>query len=460
MKQLSIKMKVTIWYTAFVVVIAIAALLTISFSAERMVMKDQEAKLRISVNYFAEELEIEDGEYSSGDDGFYDDDIVYSIYNNNGEMIDGRVPSSFPENTVLRNHEGQKIDDGSMQWITYDIAVEKEDDDHIWVRGIMYVGQFIELENRILLAAMIGFPTLALLAAIGGYLITKRAFVPVEQIRMTAQEIADRQDLKRRVSPETAKGEFKELANTFNGMLDTLEQTFEDEKRFTADASHELRTPIAVIIAQSEYGILDDTTDDERKDALEIVLKQGQKMSVLISQLLDISRNEHNKDQTMWSQIYLLELLLELRNDLQMKASVKQIEIRVEGDMDCVLFAERTGMERVFRNLLENAIQYGKENGHIDITVCKKEGKAICKVKDDGIGIAKNHLPHIFKRFYRADKVRTGKNEIHAGLGLSMAALLTEKFGGTIEVQSEPGIGTEFTLCFPLYENSNIRYNK
>lgn len=459
MKQLSIKMKVTIWYTAFVVVIAAAALLVVAFSAEKILMDDQQEKLKNGVEEFVEEIEIEDGHYESGE-SFYDDDIVYSIYNNEGKMIDGRVPSQFPEDTVLKNYTSQEIDDGNMQWMTFDIAIKVAQEEYIWVRGIMYIGQVAAMETIILWAAMIGFPGLVLLAAIGGYLITKRAFVPVEQIRTTAQEIAENRDLKRRVSPKTAKGEFKELADTFNGMLDTLEQTFEDEKQFTADASHELRTPISVVIAQSEYGILDDTTDEERKEALEIILKQGQKMSVLITQLLEISRNESNKDQSLWSEIELGQLAMEVGAELQAKALEKQIQIDYACEEEVFVFAEKTGMERIFRNLIENAIQYGKENGNIWVKLFRRENQIICSIKDDGIGIAKENLPHIFKRFYRVDKVRTGKSKSHAGLGLSMVALLVENYHGSIEVKSEPGEGSEFTLVFPLYEKDNIRYNK
>lgn len=460
MKSLSIKMKVTIWYTAFVVVIAIAALLLTFRSAEKVLVHDQQEKLREGVGEFVEELEFEDGQYVSAGEGFYDDDIVYSIYNNEGQMIAGRVPSQFPEDTVLKNYTAQEIDDQKMQWMTYDIAIETGEDEYVWVRGIMYTGQVVLMEKIILWAAMIGFPALVLLAAVGGYLITKRAFVPVEQIRATAQKIAEKKDLKRRVSPETAKGEFKELADTFNGMLDTIEQTFEDEKQFTADASHELRTPISVVIAQSEYGVLDDTTDEERKEALEIILKQGQKMSVLIAQLLEISRNENHKDQSLWNLIPIEMLLQEIVVDLREKAGEKEIDMQLSCGENVVVLAEQTGMERIFRNLIENAIQYGKSGGHVWIKTFTEEGKTIIKIKDDGIGISEEHLPHIFKRFYRADRVRTGKEEVHAGLGLSMTELLTENYGGKIKVTSKVGAGTEFTLSFPLYENAHMSYNK
>lgn len=460
MKHLSIKMKVTIWYTTFVVVISIAALMVLSMSAEKILLGNQREKLKDGVEEFLDEIEIEDGKYEEAEDGFYDDDIVYSIYDNSGKMIDGRVPSSFPEDTMLKNYKSQEIDDGTMQWMTYDIAMDMKNGEYLWARGIMYIGHAVAMERMILLAAVIGFPVLVLLAAVGGYFITKRAFVPVEEIRMTAQEISQNRDLKRRVAPEVARGEFKALTDTFNGMLDTLEQKFEDEKQFTADASHELRTPIAVVIAQSEYGILDDTTDEERKEVLEIILKQGQKMSVLITQLLELARSEQRQNKEKWEKLRSSEILCEVEADVSPKAQSKRIQMEHTLEKEIYLWAERTGVERIFQNLLKNAIQYGKEDGHIWIEGQIRNENAIFVIKDDGIGIAEEHLPHIFKRFYRVDKVRSGKQEVHAGLGLAMTKILVENYGGKIEVASVLGQGTTFTLTFPLYENENIRYNE
>ena len=126
-------------------------------------------------------------------------------------------------------------------------------------------------------------PMLVILAAVGGYFITKRAFAPIEQMRKTADEIANGGNISARVQEHNMSGELQKLANTFNGMLDTIEEIFEEEKQFTADASHELRTPIAVVLAQSEYGLMDDVTEEERIEVLGIVSEQGKKMSVLVS---------------------------------------------------------------------------------------------------------------------------------------------------------------------------------
>ena len=303
MRHLSLKMKVTIWYTTFVVLIASLALLVVAQSVEQMIVSDQEEELREDVTDFAEDLEIFGGTYMPEDGIFYDEDVAFSIYNNAGELLEGTVPADFPQNTTLKNFKIQKVSSGEMQWLTYDIALDLGQGELIWIRGIMYMGRAVAMENFLILLVAILLPILVILAAVGGYLITKRAFAPIEQIRKAAQEIAGGGDLKRRVPVEEAKGELKELSRTFNGMLDTIEKAFENERQFTADASHELRTPISVVIAQSEYGVLEDTTDEERREALEVVLGQGKKMSSLVSQLLDISRSENNNRKDCWAKV-------------------------------------------------------------------------------------------------------------------------------------------------------------
>ena len=126
-------------------------------------------------------------------------------------------------------------------------------------------------------------------------------------------------------------------------------------------------------------------------------------------------------------------------------------------ESEIFVYAEQMGVTRIFVNLIENAIQYGKENGFIKVEVKKKNDEIQVKVSDNGIGIKPEHLSNIFKRFYRVDKVRTAGSEVHAGLGLSMVQILMKNYNGDIKVDSVWGEGTTFTLHFPLYENGNIR---
>ena len=453
MKKLSIKMKVTIWCTVFVAIVALFALGVVALYAGRMIWSEQEKELREEVAEFAEELEVSGSGYVTEEGRFYDDDIVFSLYNESGALLDGNVPASFPENTTLKNGVVQTISSGEQEWLTYDIAVDYGGDHMVWVRGITYMGLAMTMSGGLLIVSCILIPVLVVLAAAGGFIITKRAFKPVEDIQRTAAEIAGSKDLARRVLTEEASGEIRELAETFNGMLGTLESTLEDEKRFTADVSHELRTPVSVIMAQGEYAMLEDSTEEERKEALEIIVGQAKKMSAMIAQLLEMARREKSAGPAGREKVDLGEIVDLAAEELKDLSGEKRITITSDSEQELYVWGEQTAFTRIFMNLITNAVQYGKEGGHVWLKAWKEGEEVLCSVRDDGIGIRPEELPHIFRRFYRADKSRTGRAEAHAGLGLSMVKHLTENFGGTIQVYSQKEKGTTFVLHFPALRN-------
>lgn len=455
MKKLSIKMKVTIWYTIFVAIVALVALSVVALYASQMLWSEQEEELREEVAEFAEELEVSGSVYEPEEGRFYDDDIVFSLYNTNGELLEGNVPASFPRDTTLKNGVIQTISSGEQEWLTYDIAIDYGGNNMVWVRGITYMGLAMTMSGGLLILSCVLIPVLVILAVAGGFVITKRAFAPVEDIRRTAAEIAGSGDLARRVPAEEAGGEIRELAETFNGMLGTLESTLEDEKRFTADVSHELRTPVSVIMAQGEYALLEDATEEERKEALEIIVGQAKKMSAMIAQLLEMARREKGAAGAVREKIDLGDIINGVAEELKDLSGQKQIRIMSECERGLFVWGEQTAFTRIFMNLVTNAIQYGKEGGYVWLRAWREGDQILCSVRDDGIGIGQEELPHIFRRFYRADKSRTGKGEAHAGLGLSMVKHLTEHFGGTIQVYSQKGKGTTFALVFPALRNED-----
>ena len=455
MKKLSIKMKVTIWYTAFVAIVALVALSVVALYASRMLWSEQEEELREEVAEFVEELEVSGSVYEPEEGRFYDDDIVFSLYNEQGEILDGNVPATFPQDTTLKNGVIQTISSGEQEWLTYDIAIDYGGGQMVWVRGITYMGLVSSMSGGILIFSCILFPVLVVLAVVGGFMITKRAFAPVEDIRRTAAEIAGSGDLARRVPTEEAGGEIRELAETFNGMLGTLQSTLEDEKRFTADVSHELRTPVSVIMAQGESALLEDATEEEKKEALEVIVGQAKKMSAMIAQLLEMARREKGAAGAVREKIDLGEIIDGVAEELKDLSEQKQITIMSECERGLTVWGEQTAFTRIFMNLVTNAIQYGKEGGYVWLRAWKEGERIVCSVRDDGIGIGQEELPHIFRRFYRADKSRTGKGETHAGLGLSMVKHLTEHFGGAVQVYSQKEKGTTFALSFPALRNED-----
>lgn len=447
-KGLSIQVKVITWFAVFVVLIALLAVAVIFYVSRISFWAEAEMELRKEVTEFAHEITWS-GDNVWVEDSYYEDDIVFSVYNDSGICIGGVIPNSFSTDTVLKNEKAQRISSGEKEWMTYDVALDDGAGGYIWVRGIMYTGWGSLSYNGILILSLAVFPALIALAVIGGYLITRRAFMPVEYIRKTASEIAGSGDLTRRVPTGNTGGELRELADTFNGMLDALQQSFEDERQFTADASHELRTPVSVMLAQGEYALLDDTADDERRDALAVMLAQAKKMSALISQLLFMARRERGMSEPI-EQVDLGMTAEIAAEELAEQAQQKNIAIAVDAAEKVYVQADQIGLMRIGVNLIENAVEYGRPDGHVWVRVYRSGTQAVLSVRDDGIGIAPEHQPHIFKRFYRTDTVRTAEEKNHTGLGLAMVKLLTEVYHGTIEVDSREGEGTAFTVRFPV----------
>lgn len=446
-KGVSIQVKVVAWFAVCVILISVLAMVAVLSTSHTLAQSGMEQDLRSAVLEFAEEL-YWSGDIIRAEDSFYEDNIVFSVYDDGGVRIAGSVPSDFPAGSTLKSGQIQKISGSGYEWLTYDAVLNNSAGEHIWIRGILYTGWVAWTGNGILLLACVGFVVLIALAVGGGALITRRAFAPVEYIRSTAADIARSGDLTRRVPTHKAGGELRELADTFNDMLDALQQSFEDEKQFTSDVSHELRTPVSVILAQGEYALLEDTAEQDRRHALTVILEQAKRMSALIAQMLFLARQERGlHEPEEWVDLGMAaQIAAEEWTD---RAEQKGISVTSETEEGIFVRADQTGIMRIAVNLIENAVEYGRMGGHVWVKVYRDGERAMLCVQDDGMGIAPEHLPHIFKRFYRADAARTSDDKNHTGLGLAMVRTLTEAYGGTVSAQSIPG-NTIFTVCLPV----------
>ena len=230
-------------------------------------------------------------------------------------------------------------------------------------------------------------------------------------------------------------------------MFERLEFSFEKERQFTSDVSHELRTPVAVIISQCEYLLENENLSAEDKEEIAVILRQAKRMSKLTSEMLMIARNEQDEQHLMEKLDFglLSELVIE---ELQTKAQEKNIEITLQKQDDLFMNGDQTLILRMMMNLISNAINYGKTNGHIHVILKGENDQIVGEVKDDGIGISEEHLDRIWERFYRIDKSRSRENG-GTGLGLSMVRWIVNLHNGTIHVESIEGIGTSFIFRFP-----------
>lgn len=453
MRKLSLKAKLTLLYTACMLfVIGVIFILLFSIS-NKEVLASAQMRLKERVQESIEEIDWEDGRMEIDSDFYQIEDNVYlSLYDEKGSFLYGKLPNGFPNELMLSNDEIRKMEGDKKEWYVYDLQLQLREN-HFYIRGITSVTDAEESFLITIRIALILLPLTVLLVGILVYRITRRTLLPVKTITETVQEIRQDADLSRRVNfnkegEEEKRDEIVCLSRTFNEMLEQLEKVFEREKQFTSDVSHELRTPVSVILAQCEACLTDENLNAEQHRQIELIQKKARTVAELISHLLTLSRADQGKIRLYLERVNVSELLEMIVEEQRIFAKERQMKIRMEIEPGLYIEVDETLYIRMMDNLISNAISYGKEGGTITVTL-RREKEGLCgTVQDDGIGIAKEHLPHIWERFYRVDKSRTDGN--HSGLGLSMVKWIVEEHGGEITVESQEGEGTTFTYVFPV----------
>ena len=228
-------------------------------------------------------------------------------------------------------------------------------------------------------------------------------------------------------------------------MLARLQASFETERQFSSDVSHELRTPIAVIRSQCEFALSGQAGEEEKKEALEAVLKQSERMNAIVSQLLLLSRAENGKFVPERESVALNLLCETVCEELESEAEERQVKLTWKTEA-LQITGDETLLIRMVNNLVSNAIRYNRPGGSVEVLLRKRDRYAVLTVKDTGIGIKKEDLGQIFNRFYRADRSRSSEG---TGLGLSMAEWIARVHGGDIRAESVFGEGSVFTAELP-----------
>ena len=468
MKNLSIHAKITLWFaTALIIVVSLtyAVIFSVSHQVFQKTIRDN---LIETVEHNIDEVDFinkDDNDDLVNDvdqlisygNGFLeiDDDFLNVANQVYSSLYDKHLTLLYGENPITKSIPSVNLKDGLVQSTTedgttyyiYDRALTEEGLEGLWLRGIVADTQGKEEISSISRFSLILLPILVLIAIIGGHLIAGRTLKPIKQISEAATQIGKGDDLKKRIIIGEGTDELHQLADSFNDMFTRLEHSFEKEQQFTSDASHELRTPMSVIMAQCEYTLEKERTVEEYEAALSVIHRQSRKMSTLINDMLDFTRLNMKTDRYPMERFDLSESVASLCTDMSLIRE-NNIELSYDNiEKDIIYKGNKTLINQALMNLISNAYRYGKENGHILVSLKRTEGSIIINVQDDGIGIAVDEQEKVFRRFYQGDNSRSG---LGTGLGLSMADEIVRYHGGRILLESKKNQGSTFQIILPL----------
>ncbi len=292
-----------------------------------------------------------------------------------------------------------------------------------------------------------------ILATMSGWFLARWTMRPIRETALAVRGISERNLHERLPQPQT-NDEIDNLVTVFNQLLRRLEQSFETQRRFTADASHEIGTPLTTLKGQTEVALLERRTPEEYETLLHSNLDEIERLSQIIGNLLVLARADAGEQQTSPEILSLGVLVKEVFGRVQPFAATNGIDFSLDVVEPVFVLGDQTAIEQIVSNLLHNAVRYTLRGGRVSIKVMlERNGYAVLEVKDTGIGINKEDIPRVFERFYRARNARLRQSD-GSGLGLAISRLLAESLGGEITVESETGKGSRFTFSMPVLSYS------
>lgn len=353
-----------------------------------------------------------------------------AITTSDGTKRDIVSPSGQPFLSLIVSVPGQSA---GQQTRFMQVAMDREHDEYLLAR-------YRERLWLVLAASLV-------LCSLGGYLIARRGMRPIEDIGRTAAHIRAT-TLHERIGTEGLPAELSGLAETFNEMLDRLEQSFRHVSQFSDDVAHELRTPVNNLRGEIEVALGKSRSEEEYRDVLESCLEECARVSRVIQTLLFLARSDTAVETLQREKIEIGQELRKVQNYYEAAAAEAGVELRVLPGDAVHAELDRTLFQQALGNLISNALAHTTTGGAVRLAAGAEQSRITVSVDDTGCGIPAEHLPHVFERFYRVDQVRRGSAQ-NAGLGLAVVKSIATRHGGHVEINSEVGLGTEVRLILP-----------
>ncbi|MBR3200724.1 MAG: HAMP domain-containing protein [Mogibacterium sp.] len=447
---MSAKLRLALWVTFMVLLVSTMVLVFVLVINRHSLPEDPAAYLVDVVIDNANDVEFDRGTFEWDDLSVYKRGVYCSFYNTNGELLlsANKEDMDFSSEPFIANRI-RTVGSGGREFYLYDAYVDMEVSG-LWIRGMTMTDSHQGITDIILRLTVIILPAILIITFLGALWISSRTFRPIEKIVETANSINDADDLTDRINLKRGPKEMRQLAGSFDRMFERLEKLFEAERQFTSDASHELRTPTSVILAECDHAKRRDRTAEEYLESIGHIEEQGQRMSALIEELLGITRLQQGTEKYPLRKGDFSEFVsLTTEGFVPQDDRGIRLETNIEDGIICSFNASL--ISRAIYNLLQNAYKYGSENGYVKLTLGRDGEMAALSVEDNGIGIATEDQDKIWQRFWQADPSR-GENG-SSGLGLAMVKEIAEFHGGSVSVESAPGRGSVFSLRIPLEES-------
>lgn len=297
-------------------------------------------------------------------------------------------------------------------------------------------------------AVFFGIPLALIVAAAGGYLLARKSLAPVTTMSLKARQIGA-ETLDERIEIGNERDELGFLAATLNGLLERLQLAFESQRRFMADASHELRTPIAIIQGEADVALARDRDAADYRESIEVMQRAARKLTRIVQNLFLLARGDAGRYPISMSRFYVGEVIADCIRGMRSVAQARGVELSCSAPEDIVIVADEELIHRLVLNLVENAVKFTPSGGKVHVDLQAGDGNCTIRVADTGPGIAPADQSRIFERFFRGDRARPG-NAGGAGLGLPIARWIAEVHGGELRLEHSDAHGTVFVAVLPV----------
>ena len=477
----SMRARLTLWYTGVLALILIIFAVSLYFYLARATRQRTDDALLDTANSFASSFNSELGDEShTGNDaakeaaqGFRFRDQQIIVFDSQRRMVLTSNPGGFPEGNDWFTLPAAKapLDELTNSASRAGTSYKTFFTGHRAIRAVailmpasresytLLIATPLQNQEQTLESAREAFsvaiPLALLIAGLGGYFLARKSLAPVVTMGEQAARIGA-SNLNERIPVPENNSELGRLARIFNDLLARLDESFAQQKRFMADASHELRTPVAVVCGESEVALSQPTREEtEYRESLTIVNDEGQRLTRMVEDLFTLARADAGEYPLVVADFYLDESVNEYVRSVRSLALQKDLEILYEAPAKEIAFrGDEPLVRRMVLNLLHNAIKYTPEGGQVRVSVKKQQHHCEVVVSDTGPGIPAAAQPHVFDRFFRVDKARSRDESLNgsgAGLGLSIAKWVAELHGGSIALDRSDSAGSTFIISLPQH---------